>query len=44
MPGTQLVVTRRGKSIELVPVSTLAELQTELKGCGSKLEDEVERF
>ena len=44
MPGTQLVVTQHGKSIELVPVPTLAELQAELKGCGSSLEDEEERF
>ncbi len=43
-PGTQLVVTQHGKSIELVPVPTLAELQVELKGCGSRLEDEEERF
>jgi AbrB family looped-hinge helix DNA binding protein len=43
-PGTQLVVTQHGKAIELVPVPTLAELQAELKGCGSKLEDEAERF
>ena len=43
-PGTQLVVTQHGKSIELVPVPTLAELQAELKGCGSRLEDEEERF
>ena len=43
-PGTQLVVTQHGKSIELVPVPTLAELQAELKGCGSSLEDEEERF
>lgn len=43
-PGTQLVVTRHGKTIELVPVPTLQELQAELRGCGSSLEDEAERF
>jgi len=43
-PGTQLVVSQHGKSIELVPVPTLAELQAELRGCGSQLEDEAERF
>jgi len=43
-PGTQLVVTQHGKTIELVPVPTLQELQAELKGCGSSLEDEAERF
>ena len=43
-PGTQLVVSQHGKSIELVPVPTLQELQAELKGCGSSLEDEAERF
>lgn len=42
--GTRLVVTQRGKAIELVPVPTLAELKAELKGCGSKLEQEPERF
>lgn len=43
-PGTRLVVAQRGKAIELVPVPTLAELKAELKGCGSALEDEPERF
>ena len=43
-PGTQLVVSQHGKSIELVPVPTLQELQAELKGCGSSLEDEAEHF
>lgn len=43
-PGTQLVVTQHGKTIELVPVPTLQELQAELQGCGSSLEDEAERF
>ena len=42
--GTQLVVSQRGKAIELVPVPSLAELQAELKGCGSALEDAAERF
>lgn len=42
--GTRLVVTQRGKVIQLVPVPTLSELKVELKGCGSALEDEPERF
>ena len=42
--GTRLVVTQHGKAIELVPVPTLAELKAELKGCGSQLEQEAERF
>ncbi len=41
--GTRLLVARHGKAIELVPVPTLDELKAELKGCGSKLEDEAER-
>ncbi len=43
-PGTRLVVTQHGKAIQLVPVPTLAELKAELKGCGSALDDEPERF
>jgi len=43
-PGTQLVVTQHGKTIELVPIPTLQELQAELKGCGSSLAHEAERF
>lgn len=42
--GTRLVVAQHGKVIQLVPVPTLAELKAELKGCGSALEDEPERF
>ena len=42
--GTRLVVRQTGKSIELVPVPTLEELQAELKGCGSNIGDEAERF
>ena len=42
--GTRLVVTQRGKTIELVPVPTLVELKAELKGCGSHLEQEAECF
>ena len=43
-PGMRMVVSQRGKAIELVPVPTLQELKAELKGCGSRLEDEAERF
>ena len=43
-PGTRLAVAQHGKAIQLVPVPTLAELKAELKGCGSKLADEPERF
>lgn len=43
-PGTRLVVEQHGKTIQLVPVPTLAELKAELKGCGSTLEEEPERF
>jgi AbrB family looped-hinge helix DNA binding protein len=42
--GTRLVVAQHGKAIELVPVPTLEELKLELRGCGSKLGDEAERF
>ena len=42
-PGTRLVVTQHGKTVQLVPVPTLSELKAELKGCGSALEDEPER-
>ena len=42
--GTRLVVTRHGKAIELAPVPTLADLKAELKGCGSNLQEEAERF
>jgi AbrB family looped-hinge helix DNA binding protein len=43
-PGTPLVVSQHGKSIALVPVPTLVELQAELRGCGSQLEDAAQRF
>ena len=45
-PGMRLVVSQRGKTIALVlaPVPALAELKAELRGCGSKLEHEAERF
>jgi len=43
-PGTRMVVAQHGKAIQLVPVPTLAELKAELNGCGSALEDELERF
>ena len=41
-PGRRMLVSRDGKAITLVPVPTLAELQDELKGCGSQLTDESE--
>ena len=44
MPGMRLEVSQHGKVIELVPAPTLEELKAELKGCGSKLEDDAERF
>jgi AbrB family looped-hinge helix DNA binding protein len=43
-PGMRLVVKQHGKAIELVPVPTLDELKIELKGCGSAIDDEPERF
>ena len=43
-PGMQLLVTQNGKAIKLVLVPTLAELQAELKGSGSTLEDAAERI
>jgi AbrB family looped-hinge helix DNA binding protein len=43
-PGTKLSVFRMGRSIQLVPVPTLAELQKELRGCGSDIPDEPDRF
>ncbi len=43
-PGMRLVVAQHGKAIQLVPVPTLAELKAELKGCGSQLAEEPERF
>lgn len=43
-PGMRLVVKQHGKTIELVPVPTLDELKAELKGCGSAIDEEPERF
>ncbi len=43
-PGMRLVVKQHGKAIELLPVPTLDELKAELKGCGSAIEDDPERF
>ena len=43
-PGTRLVVRQSGKTIELLPVPTLEELEAELKGCGSDIVDDPERF
>jgi AbrB family looped-hinge helix DNA binding protein len=42
--GTKLSVFRMGRSIQLVPVPTLAELQSELRGCGSDIPNEPDRF
>ena len=44
IPGMRLEVSQHGKAIELVPVPTLEDLKVELKGCGSKLGDDAERF
>ena len=43
-PGTKMSVFKFGRSIQIVPVPTLAELQNELRGCGSSIVDEPERF
>ncbi|MCZ4313518.1 AbrB/MazE/SpoVT family DNA-binding domain-containing protein [Comamonadaceae bacterium G21597-S1] len=43
-PGMRMAVRQHGKAIELVPVPTLDELKAELKGCGSAIADEPERF
>ena len=43
-PGMRIVVSQHGKVIELVPAPTLEDLKVELRGCGSKLEHEAERF
>ena len=43
-PGMRMVVSQRGKMIALVPVPTLEELKADLKGCGSNLDDDAERF
>jgi AbrB family looped-hinge helix DNA binding protein len=43
-PGIKLSVFRSGRTIQLVPVPTLAELQKELRGCGSDIPNEPDRF
>ncbi|MDB5878178.1 MAG: AbrB family transcriptional regulator [Variovorax sp.] len=43
-PGTKLGVMRIGQRIELVPIPTLAELQVQLKGCGTDIADDPDRF
>ena len=43
-PGKRMVVEQHGQAIHLVPEPTLAELKLALKGCGSALKDEAERF
>lgn len=43
-PGIKMSVFKLGRSIQIVPVPTLAELQNELRGCGSDIADEPERF
>ena len=43
-PGIKMSVFKLGRSIRLVPVPTLAELQNELRGCGSDIIDEQDRF
>ncbi len=43
-PGTKLGVLRIGQRIELVPIPTLAELQAQLKGCGTDIVDDADRF
>jgi AbrB family looped-hinge helix DNA binding protein len=43
-PGSRFSVVRHGKSIELVPVPTLAELQEALRGISTEIVDDPERF
>ncbi len=43
-PGAQLSVFRVGRMIQVVPVPTLSQLQAQLKGCGSDLPQEQDRF
>jgi AbrB family looped-hinge helix DNA binding protein len=43
-PGAQLSVFRVGRTIQVVPVPSLAELQAQLRGCGSDLPQELDRF
>ena len=43
-PGAQLSVFRVGRIIQVVPAPTLAQLQAQLRGCGSDVSDEPDRF
>jgi AbrB family looped-hinge helix DNA binding protein len=43
-PGARFSVVRHGRSIELVPVPTLEELQSELRGIPTDIVDDPERF
>ena len=43
-PGIKMSVFKLGRSIQIVPVPTLEELQLELRGCGSDITDDPERF
>jgi AbrB family looped-hinge helix DNA binding protein len=43
-PGAQLSVFRVGRTIQVVPVPSLAELKAQLRGCGSDLAQEPDRF
>ena len=42
--GTRLIARREGADIVFSPLPTLSELKAELKGCGSELPTEPERF
>jgi AbrB family looped-hinge helix DNA binding protein len=43
-PGAQLSVFRVGRMIQVVPMPTLVQLKTQLKGCGSDLPSEPDRY
>lgn len=43
-PGAQLSVFRVGRTIQVVPVPSLAQLQEQLRGCGSDVPAEPDRF
>jgi AbrB family looped-hinge helix DNA binding protein len=43
-PGAQLSVFRIGRMIQVVPMPTLDQLKAQLKGCGSNLPNEPDRF
>ena len=43
-PGARLSVLRVGRTIQVVPIPTLAHLQEQLRGCGSDLPQEPDRF